>query len=45
MRGFLVTDDDDGRDFGSVLIGIDLVSGTFFLSSFVEDETFVFLID
>ncbi len=44
IRGFLVTD-DDARDFGSVLIGIDFVSGTFFLSSFVVDRTFVFLID
>ena len=43
-RGFLVTD-DDGRGFGSVFTGVDLVSGTFFLSSFVEDGRFVFLID
>lgn len=41
--GFFVTGDDIG--FGSVFIETGLVSVGFFFSSFVEDTTFVFLVD
>ncbi len=43
IRGFL--GNDDGIDFGSVLIEIDFVSGSFFFSSLVEGVKLVFLID
>ena len=43
MRGFLVIDEE--RGFGSVLMGVDLLSETFFFSSLVEDGRLVFFTD